>query len=262
MIKLIATDMDGTFLRDDLTYDEARFARLRPQLQQQGIRFVVASGNQYFQLRSFFSTYPDTIYLAENGAYIRDQKRIYALHSFTEVVVQQILAELAVIPDLNIIVCGQNSAYILDNVAPAYVTKMRQYYYELAVVPNFDQLEDHIAKFAIGCPPAQTDILVMQLRRRLAGLAEPTSSGHGDIDLIQPGMNKAAGLRELGQILDIGLEEMCAFGDGGNDLEMLREAGLGVAMQNAQPAVAAVADTQTVNNQAQGVLVYLEKLLG
>jgi hydroxymethylpyrimidine pyrophosphatase-like HAD family hydrolase len=102
----------------------------------------------------------------------------------------------------------------------------------------------------------------MQLRRRLAGLAEPTSSGHGDIDLIQPGMNKAAGLRELGQILDIGLEEMCAFGDGGNDLEMLREAGLGVAMQNAQPAVAAVADTQTVNNQAQGVLVYLEKLLG
>jgi hydroxymethylpyrimidine pyrophosphatase-like HAD family hydrolase len=74
-------------------------------------------------------------------------------------------------------------------------------------------------------------------------------------------MNKAAGLQELGTILGVDLAEMCAFGDGGNDLEMLREVGLGVAMQNAQPAVTTVADAQTVDNQAQGVLVFIEKLL-
>ncbi|MFD0897854.1 Cof-type HAD-IIB family hydrolase [Loigolactobacillus binensis] len=261
MIKLIATDMDGTFLRDDLTYDEARFAKLQPQLRRHGMRFVVASGNQYFQLRSFFKAYPDTIYLAENGAYIRDQKQIYALHSFTSIAVHQILAKLVTLPDLNIIVCGQRSAYILASVAPTYITKMRQYYYELAVVPNFDQLNDHIVKFALGCPPAKTAALVAELQQLLAGLAEPTSSGHGDIDLIQPGMNKAAGLRELGQILGIELAEMVAFGDGGNDLEMLREVGLGVAMQNAQPEVAAVAAARTTTNQTQGVLAYLETLL-
>ena len=47
MIKLIATDMDGTFLRDDMTYDEAQFALLHQRIQLQGTRFVIASGNQY-----------------------------------------------------------------------------------------------------------------------------------------------------------------------------------------------------------------------
>lgn len=54
---------------------------------------------------------------------------------------------------------------------------------------------------------------------------------------------------------------MCAFGDGGNDLEMLREVGLGVAMANAQPAVKAVTTLRTSNNQEQGVLAYLAKLI-
>ena len=54
---------------------------------------------------------------------------------------------------------------------------------------------------------------------------------------------------------------MCAFGDGGNNLEMLREVGLGVAMANATPAVLAVADTTTKSNQEQGVLQFMHHLL-
>lgn len=53
MFKLIATDMDGTFLRDDMTYDRDFFATLHEKMQAQGIQWVVASGNQYFQLTSF-----------------------------------------------------------------------------------------------------------------------------------------------------------------------------------------------------------------
>lgn len=93
------------------------------------------------------------------------------------------------------------------------------------------------------------------------GLGEPTSSGHGDIDIIQPGMNKAAGLAELGQVLGIDLAEMAAFGDGGNDLEMLREVGCGVAMANAQPDVTAVANATTGSNQEQGVLQWINHWL-
>ncbi|MFX3619085.1 MAG: HAD hydrolase family protein [Sporolactobacillus sp.] len=116
-------------------------------------------------------------------------------------------------------------------------------------------------KFAITCPPELTEDIVARLRIMLIGLAEPTSSGYGDIDVIQLGMNKAAGLRELGTVLGIDLSEMCAFGDGGNDLEMIREVGLGVSMQNAQPAVTAVAKAQTTDNQSQGVLSFIDQLL-
>lgn len=261
MIKLFATDMDGTFLRDDMSYDEARFAQLYQKMQAAGSRFVVASGNQYFQLKSFFQAYPDVIYVAENGAYIRDTKQIYALHSFEQPQVKQILTVLSQIPELKFLVCGQKSAYALTSADPAYIENARHYYHQLALVTDFTQIDDYVLKFALSCPQAQTDTLVASLRQLLANVAEPTSSGHGDIDIIQLGMNKAAGLAELGKILEIELAEMCAFGDGGNDLEMLREVGLGVAMANAQPAVKAVTTLRTSNNQEQGVLAYLAKLI-
>ena len=53
-VKVIVTDMDGTFLNDAKTYDRSRFLAQFAQLQQRGIEFVVASGNQYYQLISFF----------------------------------------------------------------------------------------------------------------------------------------------------------------------------------------------------------------
>lgn len=53
-IRVVAVDMDGTFLRPDDTYDSDRFARMRAIWDAEGVRFVVASGNQYAQLASFF----------------------------------------------------------------------------------------------------------------------------------------------------------------------------------------------------------------
>ena len=51
---------------------------------------------------------------------------------------------------------------------------------------------------------------------------------------------------------------MTAFGDGGNDLEMIKEFGDGVAMSNANPVLFKVADHTTTSNNEQGVLTYIE----
>ena len=53
-IKLIATDMDGTFLNSQKDYNREHFADLYAELKKRDIKFVVASGNQSFQLKSFF----------------------------------------------------------------------------------------------------------------------------------------------------------------------------------------------------------------
>lgn len=52
-IKMIAVDMDGTFLNDQKEYNVFRFNQLFKVMQEKNIKFVVASGNQYFQLRNF-----------------------------------------------------------------------------------------------------------------------------------------------------------------------------------------------------------------
>ncbi len=261
MIKLIATDMDGTFLRNDMSYDRNWFNRPYHQLQAHHVYWVIASGNQYFQLQSFFEDYPETIFVAENGAYIRDANHIYALNAFTPSIIHPILTQLEQIPDLKVSVSGQAGAYTLDTMDPAHLAIMRKYYPKLTLLRDYHELDDNILKFSIGCPPERTDAIVAELRSALAGVATPTSSGHGDIDLIRPNVNKAQGLALLGQKLGIDLSEMCAFGDGGNDLEMLQEVGLGVPMANADPRVAAVADATTTSNEEQGVLKFMETLL-
>ena len=59
-------------------------------------------------------------------------------------------------------------------------------------------------------------------RERLKDRLEPTTSGHGSIDLIMPGCHKASGLKRLAARWGITPEQCAAFGDGGNDIEMLR----------------------------------------
>ena len=69
-VKLIAVDMDGTFLNDKKTYNRERFQQQYQQMKAQQIHFVVASGNQYYQLASFFPEIVDEIaFVAENGGW-------------------------------------------------------------------------------------------------------------------------------------------------------------------------------------------------
>ena len=76
-VKLIAVDMDGTFLTNNNEYDQERFTRQYEFMKEKGIHFVVASGNQYYQLRSFFpDIHNELAFIAENGAYIVDQGKV------------------------------------------------------------------------------------------------------------------------------------------------------------------------------------------
>ncbi|MFD1900506.1 HAD hydrolase family protein [Enterococcus termitis] len=52
-VKMIAVDMDGTFLNSEKDYDREKFNHLYKKMCEQNVRFVVASGNQYYQLKSF-----------------------------------------------------------------------------------------------------------------------------------------------------------------------------------------------------------------
>ena len=80
-----------------------------------------------------------------------------------------------------------------------------------------------------------------------------------NIEVNASGVNKGAGILNLGELLGIPREEIMAFGDGMNDLEMVREAGLGIAVENAVQPVKDVADYITVSNENDGVAKAIEK---
>ena len=83
-VRMVAVDMDGTFLNDDKTFDVERFERILTRLSRHGIYFVVASGNTYTKLCQYMYGFEhrDIIYIAENGAYVVDDSGELAVHHF------------------------------------------------------------------------------------------------------------------------------------------------------------------------------------
>ena len=80
-----------------------------------------------------------------------------------------------------------------------------------------------------------------------------------NLEINAAGVNKGKAMIELGKLLGIPREEIMAFGDGNNDLKMLKEVGTGVAMENAIPSVKEAAEYVTLSNDEEGVAKFIEK---
>jgi hydroxymethylpyrimidine pyrophosphatase-like HAD family hydrolase len=93
------------------------------------------------------------------------------------------------------------------------------------------------------------------------GECQLTTSGAPFLEIGGAGVNKATGLARLGDLLGVPPAEVAAFGDAGNDVEMISWAGYGVAMGNATDAAKAVADHVTASNDDGGVAAVVEALL-
>lgn len=77
------------------------------------------------------------------------------------------------------------------------------------------------------------------------------------IEIIKHGMNKAVGLKKISDYYQVPRERIIAFGDEDNDLEMLRFAGCGVAMENGTDEVKQATDRVTGSNEADGIASFL-----
>ena len=242
-IKLIAVDMDGTFLSDAKTYNRPRFLAQYQRMREQNIRFVVASGNQYYQLISFFPEIAHQIaFVAENGGWVvSGNEDVFncqlPVHHFNAVV-----DHLQTLPNIEIIACGKRSAYTLNRYNDALKTVAAKYYHRLELVDDFNHLDDTILKFGLNVPDSLIPEIQPKLHAALGDMVTAVATGYGSIDLIIPGVHKANGLRILQQRWGIEDHEVVAFGDSGNDIEMLQAVGIGVAMGNATEDVKAAAD--------------------
>ena len=91
-IRLVAVDINGAFMRSNYTYDVPRFERLLARMQAAGCNFVVASGNQYWQLRDHFPGHVDELcFVAENGAYVTDRGELVYVRSMPEETVSAVV---------------------------------------------------------------------------------------------------------------------------------------------------------------------------
>lgn len=261
-VKLIAVDMDGTFLDDVKQYNRPRFLAQYARMKEQGIRFAVASGNQYYQLYSFFPEIAQEIaFVADNGAWVVCEGDDMFNGEFTVQQYNTVVDHLLTLPDIEIIACGKQWGYILKSYHPSFKLLAARYYHRLKEVDSFTGIDDVFFKFALNLPDDILAETMIALGESLEGIVVPVTSGHGSIDLIIPGLHKANGLRIVQERWGIEDHEVVTFGDGGNDIEMLTQAGYGFAMQNAPENIRAIARYQAGHNNHQAVLDVIDKVL-
>lgn len=263
-IRMIATDMDGTFLRPDDSYDRVRFVRLFDRMRELDVRFVVASGNQYWQLRGFFPELDDEVsYVAENGAWVVDRGETVFQASVPADAVRACVEAARAMDSTNVCVNGAAFAYVGEDDDEDFYQMMRRYYPRIKRVPDvLDYGDDTILKLSLVVPGGTEIEHAEELVSAIGGVLVPTVSGHEAVDVIMPGCHKASGLARLAERWGIAPEECVAFGDSGNDAEMLSWAGRGFAMANASQIARESADAVCGANTADGVLEKIEELLG
>lgn len=81
------------------------------------------------------------------------------------------------------------------------------------------------------------------------------------VELVPMGIDKAESLKRLLAIMGIGTENLMSFGDGYNDISMIKLAGMGIAMENAAQEVKEAADYVTLSNEEDGVAAALKRFI-
>lgn len=257
-LKLICVDMDGTFLNHDMTYNRQRFERLRTIMNQRGIKFAVASGNQYEQLKSFFSNPDELIYIAENGTYIKDQHEVLFVSAFDPQDLERFWDWLDQHP-YSLSISTPNMGYILPHEPRKDFIAL--YYYALTEIDSFRQITAPVMKLSLIVPEAEGPHVKAQLNALFEGRATAVYSGFDSVDVMVTGIHKGSGVQRICERYGIHPDQVMAFGDNDNDAEMLKVAGYSYAMETASPAAKAAAKYIAPANVNDGVNTILEQFL-
>lgn len=261
-VKVIVTDMDGTFLDDAKQYDRERFQAQFEQLKARDIEFVVASGNQYYQLISFFPELKEHIsFVAENGALVFDHGEQIFHGELTRHESQIVIGELLKDKQLNFVACGLENAYVSNSAPDEFVALMSKHYHRLKRISDYQDIDDVLFKFSLNLPDSDIPDLIDKLHVSLDGIMKPVTSGFGFVDLIIPGLHKANGISRLLKRWGISPQECVGIGDSGNDAEMLKLVKYSFAMGNAAESIKSISRFSTDDNNHQGALNVIQAVL-
>lgn len=232
MIRLIATDLDGSLLPDDKKVPEDFFTLL-PELKKRGISVFSASGRTYRSLLHNFKDVSDQIgYICENGAYVVHEGKVLLSATMSMEEMAEILETVQTLPDVQPVLCGEKNAY-MTVYPPAFEQYMSSYHYVHQTVSDYWEAKDCFYKLAICDLRGPENNSFPVLSEKFGDRFGMFISGKNWMDIMVKGINKGAALAKVQKTLGILPVETLAFGDYYNDIELLEQASYGFVMKNA-----------------------------
>ena len=269
-VKLVVVDEDGTFL--DLGgegFSRERFGRVFARMRDAGCRFAVATSNQSFQVEEIFGELaPRISIIASNGAFVRPEGNNVQVSVAAKTAVERVLAAHEAHPEIPLCAVCAGGAFCERGADADFVEEMAMYSHNMHLVGSLADPEarEDVLMYWSRVNAGQLAGSVSLFREAVGNAMDVVDSGvdgdFGYFDVIQRGLSKASGVRALLGRFGLNESQVMAFGDAGNDLEMIRLAGVGVAMGNASDEVKAAADLVCDPCREQGVLKVLEEVFG
>ena len=258
MIRLIASDMDGTLLNSKKEFDDEFFNILQELLNKE-IYFVIASGNQFHHLYNQFLPYSDDLYfISENGSFITKGKK--ELYSFTmdQYDVQTIYDVLKQHPEIMPVIGGKERSYI-PRQYQAFQEEIERHYDEYIFINNLKDITEGVLKFSIHDPQHHIERYVELIKKSLPKHLKIMTSGNEWMDIQDEKINKGFGIDFLIKTLNLTKNDCMAFGDQMNDYTLLKAVKYSYAMANAVPRIKDIAYGIAKSNDHQGVLEVIKQ---
>lgn len=269
-IKLIALDMDGTLLDDDHATVPARNVRALRAAAGRGALVAMASGRAWDLLREVDAQLGVVHYaILSNGASVLDTRTgAWLCRNCLPEAARKALFELLLRWDLPFEVYCEGKNFIQRDRADRTVTIVQSERFE-NTLRRFSQFPEDLEATLAGRPVEKINVFHVPPECRAEVLAQAKACGQFSIassfgenmEFTAQGVNKGAALQALAAHLGLGPEQVMAFGDAGNDLEMLRWAGWSFAMDNATEEAKQAARFRTGSNHDGGVGMAVERYI-
>ena len=262
--KLIAMDIDDTLLRKDKTLSPATRSALM-KAQDSGIKLVVASGRLPYGVRP----YAEALDIFSHGGYYMGFNGGAVMNCRNEQIGSSFLDSKYIEPVYDIL-RPTNATTMVHKGAVIYAdNKVNDYtHIESDVIglplnavddlPSF--IDWDLPKFLISGEPEELKEIEKRLIAALGEEVDIYLSAPWFLEVMPKGVTKGTGLQKICNDAGIDIAQTVAFGDSYNDIYMLRDAGMGIAMGNAEEEVKAAANMITDDCDHDGIAKALEKL--
>ncbi|MEW4353415.1 HAD family hydrolase [Streptococcus pneumoniae] len=262
-IKLVATDMDGTFLDSKGQFDLERLKDVLARFKEKDMRFAVASGRGLLSLEKLFEEVrEEIIFIAENGSVVEYQgKTLYeaTMPKDFYLATFEKLKECPYVDVNQLLLTGRKGCYVLETVDPTYLAFSRHYNENIQTVASLADIRDDIFKFTTNFTKETVVAGENWVNEHVTGVKAMTT-GYASIDIVLEQVDKGVAIVALADALGISLEQVMAFGDNLNDYHMMQVVGNPIAPENARPEILELAKEVIGHHDAQSVMTYMEGL--
>ncbi len=265
---LICSDLDGTLLNSKGKISENTLSLIR-DLQSEGHIFCISTGRMYKSAKHFAGIISDkTSVICSNGAYVcAQEKEIYknTMNQDTAIQVFNLMQSF----DLSLSFFSKDNTYYSKPISVFFSPEDLRRISNgdtidgMKPILNLDIFKQHLDDYLNAIVIEEENFeLLEEARKKLKQLdgVSIQSSHFNNIEIIPEGTDKGQAVKKLQEFFDIKIENVIAFGDGENDITMLKYAGTGIAMDNASNIVKKSADIVTLNNDSEGVYYSLKKI--